>query len=112
MARYIAKNVVAADLADRCTVQLAYAIGVAEPVSVLVDTHGTGKVAEDVLSNLVREHFKLTPKGIIEELDLRRPIYKQTAAFGHFGREDAGFTWERKDKAAALKAAALNTAKA
>jgi S-adenosylmethionine synthetase len=112
MARYIAKNVVAADLADRCTVQLAYAIGVAEPVSVLVDTHGTGKVSEDVLSNLVREHFKLTPKGIIEELDLRRPIYKKTAAFGHFGREDAGFTWERKDKAAALKAAALNTAKA
>jgi S-adenosylmethionine synthetase len=112
MARYIAKNVVAADLADRCTVQLAYAIGVAEPVSVLVDTHDTGKVSEEVLASLVREHFKLTPKGIIEELDLRRPIYKATAAFGHFGREDAGFTWERKDKAAALKAAALNTAKA
>jgi S-adenosylmethionine synthetase len=112
MARYIAKNVVAADLADRCTVQLAYAIGVAEPVSVLVDTHGTGKVSEDVLSQVVRDNFKLTPKGIIEELDLRRPIYKATAAFGHFGREDAGFTWERKDKAAALKAAALNTAKA
>ena len=110
MARYIAKNVVAADLADRCTVQLAYAIGVAEPVSVLVDTHGTGKVAEDVLSNLVREHFKLTPKGIIEELDLRKPIYKKTAAFGHFGREDAGFGWEKKDKAAALKAAATATA--
>jgi S-adenosylmethionine synthetase len=112
MARYIAKNVVAAELADRCTVQLAYAIGVAEPVSVLVDTHGTGKVSEDVLSTLVREHFKLTPKGIIEELDLRKPIYKKTAAFGHFGREEAGFTWERKDKAPALKAAALNTAKA
>jgi S-adenosylmethionine synthetase len=110
MARYIAKNVVAAELADRCTVQLAYAIGVAEPVSVLVDTHGTGKVDEDVLSTIVREHFKLTPKGIIEELDLRRPIYKATAAFGHFGREDAGFTWERKDKAAALKAAATATA--
>jgi len=112
MARYIAKNVVAADLADRCTVQLAYAIGVAEPVSVLVDTHGTGKVAEDVLSNLVREHFKLTPKGIIEELDLRKPIYKKTAAFGHFGREDAGFAWEKKDKAAALKAGATASAKA
>jgi S-adenosylmethionine synthetase len=110
MARYIAKNVVAADLADRCTVQLAYAIGVAEPVSVLVDTHGTGKVDEDVLSTIVREHFKLTPKGIIEELDLRRPIYKATAAFGHFGREDAGFTWEKKDKAAALKAAATSVA--
>ena len=110
MARYIAKNVVAADLADRCTVQLAYAIGVAEPVSVLVDTHGTGKVSEDVLSTIVREHFKLTPKGIIEELDLRKPIYKKTAAFGHFGREDAGFAWEKKDKAAALKAAATATA--
>jgi S-adenosylmethionine synthetase len=106
MARYIAKNVVAADLADRCTVQLAYAIGVAEPVSVLVDTHGTGKVAEDVLSNLVREHFKLTPKGIIEELDLRKPIYKKTAAFGHFGRTEPEFTWERTDKAAALKSGA------
>ena len=112
MARYIAKNVVAAELADRCTVQIAYAIGVAEPVSVLVDTHGTGKVDEEVLSNLVREHFKLTPKGIIEELDLRRPIYKATAAFGHFGREGAGFTWERTDKAAALKTAATATAKA
>jgi S-adenosylmethionine synthetase len=112
MARYIAKNVVAADLADRCTVQLAYAIGVAEPVSVLVDTHDTGKVSEDVLSALVREHFKLTPKGIIEELDLRKPIYKKTAAFGHFGREDAGFAWEKKDKAAALKAGATASAKA
>ena len=110
MARYIAKNVVAADLADRCTVQLAYAIGVAEPVSVLVDTHDTGKVSEDVLATIVREHFKLTPKGIIEELDLRKPIYKKTAAFGHFGREDAGFGWEKKDKAAALKAAATATA--
>ncbi len=104
MARYIAKNIVAAGLAERCTVQLAYAIGVADPVSVLVDTHGTGKVAEDTLSNLVRAHFKLTPRGIVEELDLRRPIYKQTAAFGHFGREEDGFTWERRDKAAALKA--------
>jgi len=112
MARYIAKNVVAADLADRCTVQLAYAIGVAEPVSVLVDTHGTGKVSEEVLASLVRENFKLTPKGIIEELDLRKPIYKKTAAFGHFGREDAGFAWEKKDKAAALKAGATASAKA
>jgi len=106
MARYIAKNVVAADLADRCTVQLAYAIGVAEPVSVLVDTHGTGKVSEDVLSTIVREHFKLTPKGIIEELDLRKPIYKKTAAFGHFGRTEPEFTWEKTDKAATLKKAA------
>ena len=103
MARYIAKNVVAADLADRCTVQLAYAIGVAEPVSVLVDTHDTGKVSEEVLSQLVREHFKLTPKGIIEDLDLRRPIYKKTAAFGHFGRTEPEFTWERTDKADALR---------
>ena len=104
MARYIAKNIVAAGLADRCIVQLAYAIGVAEPVSVLVDTDGTGKVAEDMLATLVRAHFKLTPRGIVEALDLRRPIYKQTAAFGHFGREEDGFTWERRDKAAALKA--------
>lgn len=104
MARYIAKNVVAADLADYCTVQLAYAIGVAEPVSVLVDTHGTGRLSEDTLSSLVRNHFKLTPRGIIEELDLRKPIYKATAAFGHFGREEDGFTWERTDKALALKA--------
>src|SRR4051795_5316108 len=103
MARYVAKNVVAADLADRCTVQLAYAIGVAEPVSVLVDTHGTGKVSEDVLSTIVREHFKLTPKGIHEELNLRRPIYAKTAAFGHFGRTEPEFTWEKTDKAAALK---------
>jgi S-adenosylmethionine synthetase len=104
MARYIAKNIVAAGLAEKCTTQLAYAIGVADPVSVLVDTHGTGKTSEEKLSELVRSHFKLTPKGIIEELDLRRPIYKKTAAFGHFGREEDGFTWERKDKAAAIKA--------
>jgi S-adenosylmethionine synthetase len=104
MGRYIAKNIVAAGLADRCTTQLAYAIGVADPVSVLVDTHGTGKISEEKLSELVRSHFKLTPKGIIEELDLRRPIYKKTAAFGHFGREEDGFTWERTDKAAAIKA--------
>jgi S-adenosylmethionine synthetase len=104
MARYVAKNIVAAGLADRAEVQLAYAIGVAEPVSVLVDTFGTGTVDEDKLEALVRENFSLTPKGIIESLDLRRPIYKATAAYGHFGREDKGFTWEKTDKAAALKA--------
>jgi S-adenosylmethionine synthetase len=104
MARYVAKNIVAAGLADRCEVQLAYAIGVAEPVSVLVDTFGTGTVDEDKLEALVRANFSLTPKGIIESLDLRRPIYKATAAYGHFGREDKGFTWEKTDKAAALKA--------
>ncbi len=102
MARYVAKNIVAAGLADRCEVQLAYAIGVAEPVSVLVDTFGTGKVDEDQLEALVRKNFSLTPKGIIESLNLRRPIYKATAAYGHFGRE--GFTWEATDKAEALKA--------
>jgi len=102
MARYIAKNIVAAGLADRCEVQLAYAIGVAEPVSVLVDTFGTGKVSEDVLETLVRKNFGLTPKGIIEGLDLRRPIFQKTAAYGHFGRSGADFTWEATDKAAAL----------
>ena len=104
MARYVAKNIVAAGLADRCEVQLAYAIGVAEPVSVLVDTFGTGTVDADKLEELVRANFALTPTGIIESLDLRRPIYKQTAAYGHFGREGADFTWEKTDKAAALKA--------
>jgi S-adenosylmethionine synthetase len=102
MARYVAKNVVAAGLADKCLVQLAYAIGVAEPVSVLVDTSGTGKVDDDQLSEIVRGHFKLTPKGIIETLNLRRPIYKKTAAFGHFGRTEPEFTWERTDKADAI----------
>jgi S-adenosylmethionine synthetase len=102
MCRYIAKNIVAAGLADRAEVQLAYAIGVAEPVSVLVDTFGTGKLAEDKIEQLVRKNFKLTPKGIIESLNLRRPIYKKTAAYGHFGRNDADFTWEKTDKAAAL----------
>jgi S-adenosylmethionine synthetase len=106
MCRYIAKNIVAAELADRVEVQLAYAIGVAEPVSVLVDTFGTGKISEEKIEHLVREHFKLTPKGIIESLNLRRPIYKKTAAYGHFGRSDADFTWEATDKAAALKDAA------
>jgi S-adenosylmethionine synthetase len=106
MARYIAKNIVAAGLAERCEVQLAYAIGVADPVSVLVDTQGTGKIDEDKLSDLVREHFHLTPRGIIESLDLRRPIYRKTAAYGHFGRTEPEFTWERTDKAEALRGAA------
>jgi S-adenosylmethionine synthetase len=101
-ARYIAKNVVAAGLADRCEVQLAYAIGIAEPVSILVETFGTHKVDPLVIPNLVRSHFKLTPKGIIESLRLRRPIYRKTAAYGHFGRNDADFTWEATDKAALL----------
>ena len=104
MARYIAKNLVAAGLADRALVQLAYAIGVADPVSILVETSGTGKVADDKLVELVRAHFKLTPRGIMETLDLRRPIYRKTAAFGHFGRTEPEFTWERTDKAAALRA--------
>jgi S-adenosylmethionine synthetase len=104
MARYIAKNIVAAGLADRCMVQLAYAIGVADPVSVLVDTYGTGLIPEEKISDLVRAHFKLTPRGIIEMLDLRRPIYKKTAAFGHFGRTEPEFTWERTDRANALRA--------
>jgi S-adenosylmethionine synthetase len=102
MARHIAKNIVAAGLADRCEVQLAYAIGVAEPVSVLVDTFGTGKVETPIISDLIRAHFKLTPKGIIESLNLRRPIYCKTAAYGHFGRNDPDFTWESTDKAAKL----------
>src|ERR1700704_2157683 len=102
MARHIAKNIVAAGLADRCEVQLAYAIGVAEPVSVLVDTFGTGKVDETKLEELVRKNFSLTPKGIIEGLDLRKPIFKATAAYGHFGRKGDGFTWEKTDKAATL----------
>ena len=106
MARYIAKNCVAAGLADRVQVQLAYAIGVADPVSVLVETFGTGKLAEERISGLVRDHFALTPRDIIDALDLRRPIYRGTAAFGHFGRTEPEFTWERTDKAEALRAAA------
>jgi S-adenosylmethionine synthetase len=106
MARYVAKNIVAAGLAERCQVQLAYAIGVAEPVSVAVDTHGTGRIDEAKLSKLVRDHFALTPKEIIEQLNLRRPIYRKTAAYGHFGRSGDGFTWEATDKAEALRAAA------
>jgi len=102
MARYIAKNIVAAGLAERCEVQLAYAIGVAEPVSVLVDTFGTGKVSGPQITALVRKNFSLTPKAIIETLKLRRPIYRQTAAYGHFGRNEPDFTWEATDKAKAL----------
>ena len=102
MARYVAKNIVAAGLADRVEVQLAYAIGVAEPVSVLVDTFNTGKIADHQLETLVRKNFSLTPKGIMEALDLRKPIFKATAAYGHFGREGEGFTWEKTDKADTL----------
>jgi len=106
MARYIAKNIVAAGLADRCMVQLAYAIGVADPVSVYVNTEGTGRVNDGALSKLVRDNFELTPRGIIESLNLRRPIYKATAAYGHFGRSEDGFSWEKTDKAEALRASA------
>src|SRR5213080_1794734 len=109
MARYIAKNVVAAGLASKAEVQLAYAIGVAEPVSVMAETFGTAAIPEEKITELIRENFKLTPKGIIEALDLRRPVYKATAAYGHFGRSGPGFTWERTDRADALrKAAGLN----
>ncbi len=103
MARYIAKNVVAAGLADRVEIQLAYAIGVADPVSVTVDTFGTGKADDDKISALIREHFQLTPRGIIESLNLRRPIYKKTASYGHFGRNEPEFTWEHTDKADKLR---------
>ena len=106
MARYIAKNVVASGLAARAEVQLAYAIGVAEPVSVMVDSFGTCRIPEERITQLVRENFPLTPKGIIEALDLRKPIYKPTAAYGHFGRSGPGFTWERTDRADALRKAA------
>jgi S-adenosylmethionine synthetase len=106
MARYVAKNLVAAGIAERALIQLAYAIGVADPVSVHVETYGTGRIPEEKMVALVREHFALTPKGIIESLDLRRPIYKQTAAFGHFGRPLPDFTWEKTDKAEALAKAA------
>jgi S-adenosylmethionine synthetase len=106
MARYIAKNVVAAGLARKAEVQLAYAIGVAEPVSVMAETFGTAAIPEEKITSLIREYFSLTPKGIIEALDLRRPIYKDTAAYGHFGRSGPGFTWERTDRADALRKAA------
>ncbi|MFN8736073.1 MAG: methionine adenosyltransferase [Betaproteobacteria bacterium] len=105
-ARYVAKNVVAAGLAKQCQVQVAYAIGVAKPMNVTVYTEGTGKIADDRIAALVQEHFDLRPKGIIQMLDLLRPIYEKTAAYGHFGREEPEFTWERTDKAAALRAAA------
>ena len=103
MARHIAKNCVAAGMADRLEIQLAYAIGVAEPVSIMVDSFGTGSVDDDTLRELVRKHFNLTPRGIIEALQLRRPIFKRTAAYGHFGRENEGFLWERTDKAELLR---------
>lgn len=103
--RYVAKNIVAAGLADRCEIQVSYAIGVAEPTSISIDTFGTGKLSDDKIEELVREHFDLRPKGLIAMLDLKRPIYKKTAAYGHFGRDDADFTWEKTDKAEALKAA-------
>jgi S-adenosylmethionine synthetase len=106
MARYIAKNIVAAGLSERCMVQLAYAIGVADPVSVYVDTQGTGRISDAALSRLVRDHFELTPRGIIESLNLRRPIYKATAAYGHFGRSEDSFSWEKTDKAETLRASA------
>ncbi len=106
MARYIAKNVVASKVAKKCTVQLAYAIGVVDPVSVLVDTHGTSVIPSEYLTKIVREIFPLTPKGIIDTLKLRRPIFRKTAAYGHFGRNEPEFTWEKTDKAAALKKAA------
>jgi S-adenosylmethionine synthetase len=105
MARHIAKNIVAAGLADKVELQIAYAIGVPEPVSIMADTMGTGKAPEDKIVKAIREIFPLTPKAIIEYLDLRRPIYKKTAAYGHFGRNEPEFTWERTDKAEALKGA-------
>ena len=103
--RYVAKNIVAAGLADKCEVQVAYAIGVAQPVSVMVNTFGTGKIAEEAIEALVAEHFDLRPKGIVQSLDLLRPIYKGSAAYGHFGRTESQFTWEKTDKADALKVA-------
>jgi len=105
-ARYVAKNIVAAGLASKCLVQVSYAIGIARPTSVMVTTEGTGKVTDERLSELVQAHFDLRPKGIIQMLDLLRPIYQKTASYGHFGRDEPEFTWERTDKAAALKAAA------
>ena len=103
MARYIAKNIVASKIAERCQIQLSYAIGVAEPTSILVDTYGTSKVSEEKIVEAIRNNFNLTPKGIITSLDLKRPIYKQTAAYGHFGRNDLDLPWERLDKVEAFK---------
>ena len=103
--RYVAKNIVAAGLADRCEIQVSYAIGVSEPTSISIDTFGTGRLTDDEISNLVREHFDLRPRGLMEMLDLHRPIYKATAAYGHFGREEESFSWEKTDKVALLKKA-------
>jgi len=103
--RYVAKNIVAAGLADRCEIQISYAIGVSEPTSISIDTYGTGKLSDQEISNLVREHFDLRPSGLMDMLDLRRPIYQATAAYGHFGREEENFTWENTDKVALLKKA-------
>jgi S-adenosylmethionine synthetase len=101
--RYVAKNIVAAGLADRCEIQVSYAIGVAEPTSISINTFGTGKLSDAEIITLVREHFDLRPRGLIQMLDLKRPIYRQTAAYGHFGRELPDFTWEKTDKAQELK---------
>jgi S-adenosylmethionine synthetase len=102
--RYVAKNIVAAGLASKCLIQISYAIGVAQPTSVWVTTYGTGKISDDKISELIRKHFDLRPKGIVQMLDLLRPIYEKTAAYGHFGREEPDFSWENTDKAAALRA--------
>jgi S-adenosylmethionine synthetase len=104
--RYVAKNIVAAGLADRCEIQVSYAIGVAEPTSISIETFGTARIDEERIAQLVREHFDLRPYGIVQMLDLVRPIYLKTAAYGHFGREEPEFTWERTDRAEALRAAA------
>ena len=106
MCRYVAKNVVAAGLASRCEVQVAYAIGMSEPVSLLVQTFGTGQIPDEYIEGLIRKHFDMTPAGIISHLDLMQPIYRKTSVYGHFGREEPEFTWERTDKAEILRAAA------
>jgi S-adenosylmethionine synthetase len=103
MARYIAKNIVASGLSDQCEIQISYAIGVAQPISVLVDTHETGKLPDELILELVKKYFDMRPKAIIDQLNLLRPIYKKTAVFGHFGREEPEFTWEKTDKAELLK---------
>jgi S-adenosylmethionine synthetase len=105
-ARYVAKNIVAANIADRCEIQVSYAIGVAEPISIYIDTFGTGKIPDHEITKLVREHFDLRPYGIVKMLDLLNPIYRQTASYGHFGREDINVSWEKTDKANALRKAA------
>jgi S-adenosylmethionine synthetase len=104
--RYVAKNIVAAGLASRCMLQISYAIGVAKPTSVMVETYGTGKISDEKITDLVLEHFDLRPRGIVNMLDLLRPIYQKTASYGHFGREEPEFTWEKTDKAALLRDAA------